>query len=182
MAKSRRYALIVALILIAAAAVLGTAGAGRVAAAAEHQRFTALLSIPGVQGEGSGGTIELNSWQFGVQNSSTPGTGNGGGTGKVSLGELNISSKAGKHSNQLFAGAIQGTVYPMAVITVADSDGQSPFLVITLNNTLISKYQLGQGAGQGGTPPPCPPSESGGPTENFSITYAEVAIQFTPQK
>jgi len=147
----------------------------------------AMLKIAGVTGGGPGGEIEIDSWSFGVSNSTSV----GGGTspGKASLSDFTISKPVDQATPQIFKLALSGTPIPTVVLVVIFRADQTSgtggeTLTITFEEVLISSYKVDQGRNGNsgsGAPSPCPPAPGGTPTEFVSFVYGQVEIQYQTQ-
>ena len=109
------------------------------------------LKIDGIDGESLDSRkekwIEIQSWSWGESNSSTVIGGAGGGTGKVSVQDLHFTAKVNKSSPQLMLACATGEHIKKATLTCRKSGGkQEEYLVIELENVLISSYQSGGAA------------------------------------
>jgi len=92
----------------------------------------------------------------------------GGGTGKASFSDLNLTKALDKASPLLYSYAAQGRRLPQAVLTVRNS-GATPFEFyrITLTDVTISTVQT-SGAGER-------------PAETFSLNFARIEWRYVPQ-
>jgi hypothetical protein len=114
---------------------------------------------------GSGRTairFQFLSFSFSVK-----GGGHGGGTGQTGPGTITITKAEDKSSPQLLKLSLQGKSFKQATITlVKKTGGTQPYLVITLNNTFLSSYQVG--------------SSKGGlrPQETLTLSYAKISEKF----
>ncbi len=98
---------------------------------------------------------------------SIKGGGHGSGGGQSSPGVITLTKAQDKSSQQLFKLALTGKSFQQATITlVKKTGGKQPYVVITLNNTLISSFQVG--------------SSKGGqrPEETLTLSYAKISEQY----
>ncbi len=135
------------------------------------------LKIEGIDGETEDKKhkkeMELTSWSFGASNPGSFQHGSGGGTGKVTLQEFEISKRMDAGSAKLFLYCASGKHIDKAVFTARKSGGgQTPedFLTVTLEKCLISNYSTG--GGEGGDVP----------TESFRLNYAKIKIEYKSQQ
>jgi type VI secretion system secreted protein Hcp len=103
--------------------------------------FDAFLKLDGIKGEGAGGTITLESFSWGVQNSSSPATG-GAGSGKASYQDFSFSSVAGTESADLLLACASGQRIGIGTLSIMDKS--SPLITITFHDVFISSYKLDQ--------------------------------------
>src|SRR4051812_18229056 len=107
------------------------------------------MKFDGIDGEshsqGHEGWIEVNSFSWGVSNSSTGhgGAGGGGSVGKASLQDLHFTTQAGKGSPKLFLACCQGKHFATIKLECSRTGGEreNPFEAITLEDCLISSFQ-----------------------------------------
>lgn len=116
----------------------------------------AFLKIEGVPG-GSGdphhvGWIEVTSPQLDqIRNATTIGSATGGaGAGKIKFNEFTIKKTTDQSSPVFSKAATKGTHFPRAVISLRKAGGgRQEYLVIKLEDVVISSYQSGGGEGSG---------------------------------
>lgn len=135
--------------------------------------FDAFLKIDGITGGAEGGTIQLESFSWGVSNSSSGAPGTGGGAGKASFQDFSFATQAGKQSPQLFRAAALGTAISRATLTVGDK--VEP-LVIVFSEIFISNYKLDEGAlfTQACADSPVPGVALGAPLESVSFNFLKI--------
>jgi len=135
------------------------------------------LKVDGVDGESADdkfkGYIELQSFNFGVENIGSLGSGtSGGGTGKAKFGEFNIVKATDKSSARLFASCCTGEHFATATIVCRKAGkDQQEFLKITMGPVLISSFQHGGSANSDIIP-----------TEQISINFAKIEMEYKEQK
>jgi len=106
--------------------------------------FDAFLKIDGVMGESRGGEIRLESFSWGISNSSSGASGgSGGGAGKASFQDFSFAALVGRQSPKLFEAAARGMHIKFATLTVTDKIEP---LTIKFNDVFISNYKLDEGA------------------------------------
>jgi type VI secretion system secreted protein Hcp len=133
------------------------------------------LKLDGISGESKDskhkGEIEVLSFSFGETQSRPSGTGGGGGAGKVKMSEFSFTARTTKASPQLFLSCAQGKHLKEAVLTVRKAGGsQQEYLIIKLNDVLVSAYALG-----------CAEGESE-PHDAFSLNFIKLSYDYKPQK
>jgi type VI secretion system secreted protein Hcp len=124
--------------------------------------FNAYLTIDGVQGSGSGGTIEVNSWSWGATNSGIGSQSSGAGAGKVSMSDFTIMKVIDKSSPQLFNLAQSGKRAKSLVLTV--NNGGSTYLTLKMSNVMVSSYGISSGGDR--------------PTESISFTFQKIEVTY----
>jgi type VI secretion system secreted protein Hcp len=130
---------------------------------------------PKVEGESTDekhkGEIELESWSFGVSNTSSMLQGGGGGSGKSMPLDFHMTKKTDKSTARLAQAVAMGDHFKTAIITVRKAGGsQQEYLTITLNDVFISSYQAG-GSGNGNLP-----------MEQLSLNYSKILQEYKEQK
>jgi hypothetical protein len=106
-----------------------------------------------VLGTGRGALrFELLSYGFAPTNAA--GTGGGGASGKVKFNEFRIVKVTDKASPNLFKACAKGEHFKSATITLAkkSGSGKKVYLVINLDEVVVSSYQAGSGGGGGARP------------------------------
>jgi type VI secretion system secreted protein Hcp len=134
------------------------------------------LKIDGIAGEsadaGHKGEIDLISFSWGEnQQVATATAGTGGGAGKVRMQDLHVVMRVNKASPQLLLACASGQHLKSAVLTARKAGGQKQeFLVLTLNDLLVSSYVTGGAADQ-----PFP-------IDQVSLTFGRIVVEYRPQK
>ena len=133
------------------------------------------LKLDGISGESKDskhkGEIEVLSFSFGETQSRPSGTGGGVGAGKVKMSEFSFTARTSKASPQLFLSCAQGKHLKEAILTVRKAGGsQQEYLIIKLNDVLVSAYALGSAEGE---------SE---PHDAFSLNFIKLSYDYKPQK
>ncbi len=134
------------------------------------------LKLEGVEGETTDekhkGEIEVESWSWGQTQSGTAGHGGGGGAGKVQPQDFHFVKKVDKGSPPLMIGCATGQHYKTAVLTGRKAGGgQQEYLKITMEEVLISSYQIGASAHSDVVP-----------TDQISLNFAKLEISYKEQK
>ena len=133
------------------------------------------LKLDGISGESKDskhkGEIEVLSFTFGETQSGSSHVGSGGGAGKVQMSDFSFTARTTKASPQLFLSCAQGKHLKEAILTVRKAGGsQQEYLIIKLNDVLVSAYALGSGEGE---------SE---PHDAFSLNFVKLSYDYKPQK
>ena len=135
--------------------------------------FDAFLKLDGITGESQEG-IRLQSFSWGVSNSSSIATSGGGaGAGKASFQDFSFTSAVGKQSPQLFLSAVEGSHIGSGTLTIIDK--VEP-ITIKFSEVFISSYKLDEGAiklSEGVNAAP----QLGAPMESVSFNFARVEFQ-----
>jgi type VI secretion system secreted protein Hcp len=139
------------------------------------------LKGPQVKGESQDkqykDAIEIDSWSWSGHNASTHRFGSGGGAGKCSLGDLQLSkSIVDSATVTLFGMLCKGTHVKEAILHCRkkaggkDGSEQVEFLKISMKNCTISSLSLG---GHG---------SATGVSESVSVAYEEIKFEYEKQK
>jgi len=114
--------------------------------------------------------IEVLSYSWGVSNAGSMSFGTGGGEGKATFQDLSFTHKVDKASPVLMQACATGVHLKEATITHRKAGkGQLEFLVIKMNDVIVTGVQNG-GCGADGS------------SENVSIAFAKVNVEYKPQK
>jgi type VI secretion system secreted protein Hcp len=114
--------------------------------------------------------IEVLSFSWGVSNAGSMGYGSGGGEGKATFHDLSFTHKIDKASPVLMQACATGVHLKDGTITVRKAGkGQQEFLVIKMNDVIVTSVTHGAAG-------------SDGASENVSIAFAKVAVEYKPQK
>jgi len=147
--------------------------AGSLTAASDY-----LLEIDGIKGESTDdrhrGTIEIQSFSWGMSNLGTTTAGGGGSPGKVNIQDFNFTTKLSKASPQLIMACATGQHIKSAKLFVRKQGSDTlDYYVITLSDCLVSSFQ------QGGTTSGAAGGLDAAPTEQISLNYNSIAVQHT---
>jgi len=116
--------------------------------------------------------IELLSWSWGVNQSGTMASGGGAGAGKVSFNDFNFSHFVDKASPNLMKACATGEHIKDAVFTQRKAGkGQQEYLVIKMNDVLITGVAPGGSSG-----------DSGLVVEQVTLQASKVDLEYKPQK
>src|SRR3954471_11967315 len=114
--------------------------------------------------------VEVMSYSWGVSNAGSMNYGTGGGEGKANFHDLSITHKVHKPSPVLRQYCATVCHLKEATITHRKAGkGQQEYLVIKLNDVIITGVTHGGGAGQ-----PI--------VENVTLAFAKVDLEYKPQK
>ena len=115
--------------------------------------------------------IEVLAWSWGVSQAGSMHTGGGGGRGKADFSDLNFTHYIDKASPNLLKSCANGEHVKEAKMTVRKAGkGQQEFLLITMNDVIITNVSP---AGNGG---------EGGLVENVGLQFAKIDLEYKPQK
>lgn len=117
------------------------------------------------------GEINVLAWSWGMSNSGSAHMGPGAGAGKVNVQDLSITKYIDKSSTELMLAACNGKHFPDAMLVVRKA-GEKPleYLKIKLSEVLITSVSTGGSGGEDRL------------TENVSLNFAKVNVDYTPQK
>lgn len=149
------------------------------AAAAPVPGAQYFLRIKDIKGESKDAKhkdeIDILSFNFGVSNGTTPGSGGGGGegAGRAMFDVFHFTMKVNQASPKLFLAVAQGKHIPEALLTVRRTSNkeQQEYLMWKLQDVIVSSYQTG---GHVQNDPI--------PTESFSLSFGKIEVEYKPQK
>ena len=106
------------------------------------------LKIDGIPGESADGKhkdeIDILAFSFGASNAGSMAHGGGGGQGKASFNDLQISKRVDKASPKLFELCAAGDHIKKLVLVARKQGGeQMEYMKITMSDALISSFQQG---------------------------------------
>jgi len=114
--------------------------------------------------------IEVLSYSWGVANQGSMDFGGGGGEGKATFHDLSITHRVDKASPVLMQVCANGTHLKDGTLTVRKAGKtQLEYLVIKMNDIIVTSITHGGGGGDGAT-------------ENVSLAFAKVNVEYKPQK
>lgn len=135
-----------------------------------------LLEIDGIKGESTDqkhpGSIQVDSFSFGENQTGAHGAGGGGGAGKVRFHDISFTAPVDAASPKLFQACATGQHIKKATLYVRKAGGQQvEYLTISLTDVLVSSYHVGS-------------QEPKGPGEvaSFSLNFAKIQQAYTPTK
>ena len=116
-------------------------------------------------------SIDVLAWSWGVSNSGTTHTGGGGGAGKANIQDISLTKWVDKASTDLIKHCCNGKHIPKMTLIVRKA-GEKPleYIKILMEDCLISSVSTGGSGGEDRL------------TENVSINFATVELEYTPQK
>lgn len=117
-------------------------------------------------------TIDVLSFSWGVSNSVTMGGSSGLQAGRASVQDFSFTKRTDKTSPKLMLALFQGTSFATVTLYVMKANDSAPYdyLKITFENAIFTSFQTAGSAGDDGT------------TENVSLTFAKVKMEYVPQK
>ncbi|MDO8478516.1 MAG: type VI secretion system tube protein Hcp [Candidatus Rokubacteria bacterium] len=114
--------------------------------------------------------VEVLSWSWGVSQTGGTGQGGGGGSGKASFSDFHLAHHIDKASPLLMAACATGKHIKDATITARKAGkGQQEFLIIKMNDILITSVQPSLSDGEVGV-------------EGVTLKPAKVDLEYRPQK
>jgi type VI secretion system secreted protein Hcp len=114
--------------------------------------------------------IEVLSYSWGVSNQGSMAFGSGGGEGKATFHDLSFTHKIDKASPILMQACATGVHLKAATITHRKAGkGQQEFLVIKMNDVIVTSVTHGGSGADGGT-------------ENVALAFGKVEVEYKPQK
>lgn len=134
------------------------------------------LKLEGVTGESQDkthtGEIDVLAWSWGMSQSGTMHIGGGGGAGKVSIQDLSVTKYIDKSSPVLQMYCSNGKQFKEGTLAVRKAGGDDPleYLKIKMTEVIVTSYSTGGSGGQDLL------------TENISLNFAEVDVEYQPQK
>jgi type VI secretion system secreted protein Hcp len=115
--------------------------------------------------------IDVLAWSWGMSNSGTTHTGGGAGAGKGSIQDFSFTKFVDLSTTDLMLSTLNGQHFDEATFVVRKA-GEKPleFLKITFKEVLVTSVSTGGSGGEDRL------------TENVSLNFAEVEVEYTPQK
>jgi type VI secretion system secreted protein Hcp len=129
-------------------------------------------TIPGhSEVKGFEGQIQLDSFQWNMQQRTSFGSSTGGGAGKVNMGDLTFVHHVDKATPKLMIACCTGAHIKDAVLVCRKAGGDSAvdFLKITLNDVIVSSVAP-SGSNDGDTP-----------KETISLAFADYKVEYQEQ-
>lgn len=128
------------------------------------------LKIDGIQGESRDDRhkdeIDIESFSWGETQSGTFAVGGGGGSGKISMQDFHFTMPVNKASPALFLACAQGDHIKNAILTCRKAGrDQQEFLKVTMNDVLVSSFQMGG-------------AEGVVPTDQISLNSARIEVEY----
>ena len=115
--------------------------------------------------------IDVLAWSWGMSNSGSAHVGGGAGAGKVNVQDISITKYVDKASVDVMLAACNGKHFKDALLIVRKA-GENPveYLKISMTEVLVSSVSTGGSGGEDRL------------TENISLNFAKVKVEYTPQK
>ena len=131
------------------------------------------LEIDGIKGESTDqkhkGSIELQSFSWGLINAGSVRSGGGGGAGKVNFQDISFMKRADTTSPQLMLACASGKHIQKVELQVREAARTSnDYMKITLENVMVSSFQ------QSGV-------DNSVPTDQFSLNFAKIEYSHARQ-
>ena len=116
------------------------------------------------------GEIDIMSFSWGMSQSGSANMGGGAGAGKVNVQDLSITKYLDSSTPALMLACCNGKHYPEALLVVRKA-GEKPveYLKIKMTDLIISSVTTGGSGGEDRL------------TENLSLNFAKVQVDYTPQ-
>ena len=139
-----------------------------------------LLKLEGIEGEsqveGMSGHIEVQSLKFGGTQTGSFGTGSGGGAGKFTAHDLEVTALTGKHTPKVLEACATGKHIKTATLTCRKAGGGTAvdFLKATLSDVVVSQHVT-----------EFVPSDDGKnelPVDLIKFNYGKIALEYKEQK
>ena len=134
------------------------------------------LKFDGIKGESADAKhkdeIDVESWSWGETQTLAHGGAGGAGAGKVQMQDFHFVMSLNRASIDLMKACATGQHIKEATLSARKAGkGQQEFLVIKMNDVLISSYQTGGSEGAGEVP-----------TDQVSFNFAKIDVMYKPQK
>ena len=115
--------------------------------------------------------IEVLSWNWGLNQPGSIGSGGGGGMGKVSFSDLTFSHHVDKATPNLMKACATGQHIKEAKMTIRKS-GKKPqeYLIVIMSDIVITRVEPSGQSGEAGT------------SEIVSLRFGKVDLEYKPQK
>src|SRR5690349_2785834 len=140
------------------------------------------LKIDGITGESTGkgheGSIELDSWSWGLANRTTGATGTGRATGRAQFTGFTFGAASTKASPQMMSFCASGKHIKEAVLSGSRTGGEggnaTDFLKIKFSDVLISSYQESAASEMADF-------ENNSPMDQVTLNFAKIEFTYTSQ-
>jgi type VI secretion system secreted protein Hcp len=133
------------------------------------------MTIEGVKGEAKDSAhadeIDVLSWNWGLSQSGSRHVGGGGGSGKVSVQDVNFVKYVDKATTDLMLCCCNGKHIPSAQLTIRKA-GENPleYVIIKMTDCLVTSHSGGGSHGDDRL------------VETVTLNFAKVEVDYTPQK
>lgn len=134
--------------------------------------FMKLDGIPGeARDHAHKGEIDVLAWSWGMSQSGSAHVGGGMGAGKVNVQDLSFTKYIDKSSTVLMQQCCNGKHIATATLTVRKAGGDEPveYLIITMNDCLISSLSTGGSGGEDRL------------TENVTLNFGKFQVAYQAQ-
>lgn len=138
--------------------------------------YDAFLKLEGMDGESTDdkykGYVEVQSFSMGVTHLTTIGSATGGaGSGRTSVGELQIQKVVDKSSAVLFQKCCTGEHFSKGKLVVRKAGGtQMEYLIYSMENVFVTSIHFSSAGGEENA------------NESLSLAYGKVGFDYTPQQ
>jgi type VI secretion system secreted protein Hcp len=139
-------------------------------------RVDYFIKFDGIKGESTDAKhkdeVDVESWSWGETHVAGPGGGGGGGAGKVSMQDFHFVMRLNSASIGLMKACATGQHIKGATLSARKAGKeQQEYLVIKMDDVLITSYQTGG-------------SEGGDvvPTDQVSFNFAKIDVEYRQQK
>ena len=134
------------------------------------------LKLDGVEGESTDSKhkneIDVMSWSWGETNSGDAAHRGGMGAGKVSMQDFHFVMHVNKSTPKLMQFCASGEAIKKGVLTCRKAGKQQQeYLVITLNDMVVSSYQSGGSSGSDTVP-----------VDQISLNFSKIQFEYKEQK
>jgi type VI secretion system secreted protein Hcp len=131
--------------------------------------FLKIDSIPGEsQDTKHKGEIDVGAWTWGETASVPSAPGSGRGAGKVTIQPFTFTSRFSKASPLLMLACASGKHIKSAVLTARrGGQAQAEFLIMTLEEVVVSSYQTSAGDEDGNAP-----------LDSVSLTFSKIRVEY----
>ena len=134
------------------------------------------LKFDGIKGESADAKhkdeIDIEAWSWGETHAGGPAGGGGGGTGKVSMQDFHFVMRMNTASVSLMKACATGQHIKDATLSARKAGkDQHEYLVIKMNDVLISSYQTGGSEGSDVVP-----------VDQVSFNFAKIDVEYKRQK
>lgn len=138
--------------------------------------YDAFLKLDGIEGESSDdkypGYVEVASFSFGLTHLTTVGSATGGaGSGRTTVGELQISKVVDKSSAVLFQKCATGEHFPKGKLVVRKAGGtQMEYLIYNMETVFVTSCHYSSASGEENA------------NESVSLAFGKAGFDYHPQK
>jgi len=134
------------------------------------------LKFDGIKGESADAKhkdeIDIEAWSWGETHAGGPAGGGGGGAGKVSMQDFHFVMRMNTASVSLMKACASGQHIKDATLSARKAGkDQHEYLVIKMNDVLISSYQTGGSEGSDVVP-----------VDQVSFNFAKIDVEYKRQK